>query len=316
MTFHDWLKNTSELVERHGAVTGGRIAAQEFGVGVGRRVGQRVNYGTPYWEKGDWDVLVLVDACRHDLMQESAPDYDFVPQEVPATYSPASMSREWLERHIQPEYRGNIEETALVSANAFTRHDWVRDAGWQHLDEVWTHGWSETEGTVLPSEVTDAAISCWRDGDADQMIVWYLQPHAPFLNAEWSRGFDKREIGDGAGTHKSVWRRLRDGELTHDEVWRAYRENLNLALEEVAVLLENLDADNVVLSSDHANCLGEWGVYGHPHYVPVPELKKVPWIETTARDQQTRLPEQSPDRGDQTVTDAAVEKRLADLGYV
>lgn len=314
MSLGDWVReHLIGGVREHGLRRGGRFAAQELAIGAGRRLGKHVNYGEPYWER-DWDVLIMLDACRHDLMQEVAPAWGFLPDDIPATTSPASMSEEWLERHLQPRYAEDIAETALISANAFTRHDWVADAGWAEFDEVWKHSWSDAEGTVLPRPVTDAAIRTWRDTDAERMIVWYLQPHGPFVEAEWSQGFEKREIGNGAGIHKSVWRRLRDGDLTREQVWSAYRDNLQYVLEDVALLLENLAAEDVVITADHANCLGEWGVYGHPKYVPQPTLKRVPWVDVDAADLQTHDPAPAPEQAG--VSDAVVEERLADLGYV
>lgn len=313
MTFSDWIKSSWSHIDTHGPLRGGRIAAQEFGVGIGRRLGKRVNYGKPYWGR-DWDVLVLLDACRHDLTQEVAPAWDFLPDTIPATYSPASMSEEWLDHHVKPEFKEEIQETALISANAFTRQDFVQNADWGVLDEVWNHSWSHDEGTVLPRPVTDRAIQTWRDGETERMIVWYIQPHSPFIKHDWSEGFEKNEIGEGKGVHKSVWNRYRDGELSREQLWGAYRDNLNYALEDVELLLENLDAENVVISSDHANCLGEWGVYGHPPYVPAPSLKRVPWIEVDATDEQTHTPTSTPT--DSTVSESDVDDRLAALGYV
>ena len=317
MTFTDWLKQSRELITEQGLRRGGRLAATEFGVGVGRRVGKRINYGQSFWERGDWDVLVLLDACRWDLMKSVSDNWPFIPDDVPSVYSPASMSEEFLERHLADEYQEEINRTALVAANAFTRHDWVREAGWPHLDEVWTHSWSEEDGTVLPRSVTDAAIDYWRrdDREADQMIVWYLQPHGPFVNEEWSHGFDKAEIGNGAGIHKSVWNRYRDGELSREKLWNGYRRNLEYALEDVQLLLRNLDAENVVISSDHANGLGELGVYGHPKYVPAPPVKRVPWVDTTATDEQGYDPEYQTRSEEPETSDMSVDDRLAALGY-
>ena len=316
MTFTDWLSESRELISEQGLARGGRLAASEFGVGVGRRVGQRVNYGESFWDR-EWDVLVLLDACRHDLMQSVADDWDFLPADVPATYSPASMSEEFLERHITADRQDEINSTAMIAANAFTRHDWVADAGWAHLDEIWRHSWSKSDGTVLPRPVTDAAIDHWRsdDREADRMIVWYLQPHGPFVTEDWSHGFDKSEIGDGAGIHKSVWNRLRDGELSREQLWGGYRRNLEYVLEDVQLLLQNIDAEDVVISADHANGLGEWGVFGHPKYVPAPAVKRVPWVETTATDGGGYDPEYQARYDSADDSALSVDDRLEALGY-
>lgn len=320
MTLNDWVRESVDGLREHGLLTGTRFAVEEFGVGFGRRLGQRLNYGRPVWEH-NWDVLVILDACRWDLMQAVSPAWEFLPDEVPATYAPASMSEEWLERHVDPGYNQEIEQTAMVTANPFTRNDWVRNADWTLLDEVWTHSWDDEHGTILPRSVTDRAIDHWRtckppdDHPTEQMIVWYLQPHAPFIDTDWSEGFDQREIGNGGGVEKSVWYQYRDGDLSRQQLWDAYRKNLNHVLQDVELLLENIAAENVVITSDHANCLGEWGVYGHPKYVPVPTLKRVPWVETTACDFETHEPAAAPDE-EPSVSDADVDDRLRDLGYL
>jgi hypothetical protein len=313
MTVADWLRESRDDIRTHGVLSGAKFAAQEFAVGAGRRLGQRLNYGDRVWNR-DWDVLVLLDACRHDLMQEAAASWSFLPDDVPAMYSAASMSEEWIERHTEPAYRDAMAETALVSANAFTRSDRIRADDWAALDEVWKHSWSDDYGTVLTRAVTNQAIHQWRHGRQDRMIVWYLQPHAPFVHADWSHGFETAKIGNGEGYSRSIWHQYRDGDLSRDTLWAAYRENLDYALADVELLLENLDA-SVAISSDHANCLGEFGIYGHPKYVPAPSLKRVPWVETEAVDERTHAPNASVE-ADTDLESGEVTSRLRDLGYV
>ncbi|WP_143165319.1 alkaline phosphatase family protein [Halobaculum gomorrense] len=52
-------------------------------------------------------------------------------------------------------------------------------------------------------------------------------------------------------------------------------------LDAVEVLLDNVKG-KVAVTADHGNAVGEWGVYGHPAYVPVPAVKRVPWAVTSA----------------------------------
>ncbi|WP_053772543.1 hypothetical protein [Halorubrum tropicale] len=88
--------------------------------------------------------------------------------------------------------------------------------------------------------------------------------------------------------------------------------NLRLALDEIELLLENVEAETVVITSDHGNALGEWLVYGHPPTMPMDCLRVVPWIETTAADRGEYEPEIEP--GVDHETDR--EEQLAALGYV
>lgn len=314
MSLHDWIRNSKRRYKDQGVVRATERSAIEFLIGGGRRLGRVANFGTVVWEH-DWEVLVVLDACRYDLMTEVAPSWDCLPP-MRSTYSAASASYEWLQRHTREEYGDEMAGTMLIAANAWTRDDCVHADDWAALDELWTHSWSDEEGTVLPRPVTDSAIHHWRrrdDYDAERMIVWYLQPHSPFVEADWSEGFESDEIGVDAGGSKNVWNRYRDGTVSREEIWRAYRDNLEYVLEDVALLIDNLDAE-VTITADHANCLGEWGIYGHPPWVPAPVLKRVPWMELSATDEHTYDPAYDrPDR--QTISDEQVDERLDALGY-
>lgn len=61
------------------------------------------------------------------------------------------------------------------------------------------------------------------------------------------------------------------------EVWEAYRGNLKLVIEEENKLTEELEG-KVVLTSDHGNCIGKYGIYAHPPGLRVKELVKVPGV--------------------------------------
>jgi hypothetical protein len=84
------------------------------------------------------------------------------------------------------------------------------------------------------------------------------------------------------GEPNGVFGRLRYGELDHETAWKAYRETLLVVLEEVTTLLRSVDAERVVITSDHGNAFGEWGFYGHPMHMPFSVLREVPFVATSA----------------------------------
>ncbi|WP_199180611.1 hypothetical protein [Haloferax marisrubri] len=301
-----------------GARRAALVSANEFWVGGLRRLGHVWNYGTPVYER-DWDVLLLLDACRYDLMRDVAAggDYPFL-EAMESVYSAASMSSEWMEKNFADEYDSEVANTAYVSGNPFSRElDGDRFA---RFDEVWRYGWDDDFGGIPPRRVTDRAIAAGREGDYDRLIVHYMQPHVPFRempdtsSVNWGDPEENFGVKRGAeGEERGIWHRYRDGDLAHDAVWDAYRDNLEWVLDDVALLLENLDADTAVISSDHANAMGEWWCYGHPDYAPVPALKRVPWVETTGTDERTYEPTLEPD--EEQLNDDEVSDRLEALGY-
>jgi len=66
------------------------------------------------------------------------------------------------------------------------------------------------------------------------------------------------------GSKTDVWHRLFRGKVELEQVINAYRENLCLVLDEVEQLVQNFDAEDVMITADHGQAFGEAGIYGHP----------------------------------------------------
>ena len=94
-------------------------------------VGKRLPYGTNVYER-EWDVLVVLDACRADLLAAVEPEIGFL-DSVESMRSVGSSSSEWLEN----TFEGNSESarTVMVTGNTWT--DRYLDADtFAALDEV------------------------------------------------------------------------------------------------------------------------------------------------------------------------------------
>lgn len=268
--------------------------------------------GTNVFER-DWDLLVVLDGCRVDALREVADEYDFL-DEVGSVRSVGSQSKEWLARTFTPEYEDQIASTAYVTANVFTDEVFgestndrrTNPANWTTLDrdrlgdlvELWRSDWDDEVNVVPPEGVTDATISVARDGSFDRVVAHYMQPHEPFIA--------------GDEPIRDVWPKLQQGDLDEERARSAYRDNLRLVLDSVERLLENVDAPETVITADHGNAFGEWGIYGHPIGFPHPVVKKVPWARTEAVDRRTHTPEWEGETDDASEDVAA---RLEALGY-
>lgn len=75
------------------------------------------------------------------------------------------------------------------------------------------------------------------------------------------------------GRSRSVW-----GPPVYGRGWDSL-----VVSNDLETLLETVDADRVVVTSDHGNTIGECGTFGH-HGVPLDVLRRVPWVETDATD--------------------------------
>lgn len=285
----------------------------------------RIKFGTNVYEY-DWDLLIVLDACRVDTLREVADEYEYI-DSIDTIWSVGSQSDEWMAKTFTSEWREEIAKTRYLTGNGHTEYVFEnRDypptnntipfdfSAWKTVDEssfyeienVWRTNHDEKYGVVLPSTLTDYAIVAGRDGGHDRMIVHYMQPHLPYIGKALTEGRSPTEI------ERRGYELLEEGTATRDEVYPLYRETLRAVLDEVAVLLENVDAEKAVITADHGEAFGEGFAYGHPEGFLHPTVKRVPWIELTATDERTR----DPDVDDSGKEEIDVKDHLRDLGYM
>ncbi|MFQ3286057.1 MAG: hypothetical protein ACI9TI_001908 [Natronomonas sp.] len=302
MGFDDWVSVSAEKIRKKGIEGLGDVAYDLY-TGLWW-LAWPLPRGTNVYER-EWDLLVVLDACRVDLLQSVADEYDFL-GDIERVESVGSMSKEWMAKTFTDEHANEVAETAYVTSNVFSERMLDADR-FETLEEVWRDGWDGTADTVLPRTMTDRAIRIARENDPDRLIVHYVQPHHPFVDLD--AGFDADPFGPALSD--TVVDALRKGKIDRERFWRAYQDNLRLALDDVELLLSNVDAERVAITADHGDALGEWGIYDHPVGCLHPAVRTVPWATTTATDRDTHDPEI-----DREVDDSDVEDRLQALGYV
>lgn len=300
-------------------------------LGIFYTVTSRYDPGLNIYEQ-DWDLLLILDACRVDALREVASEYDFV-EDVESVLSVGSTSHEWMSKTFIDSFEQEISETAHVTANGYSYKTFVEGErppsggdspfGWPKWNVVdnsafaefhmlWQENHNERLGNVPPRAVTDHAINVSRRSDTDRLLVHYVQPHAPYIRRAIEEDDTPTPIeSDPIGA-------LRRGEATKEQIWGLYLDNLRLVLDEVELLLANVDAETVVITSDHGEAFGEHGAYEHPDGFPLAEVKRVPWVETTGSDQKTYTPDTdlSTNRSSGEDLNDHLEEHLHDLGYV
>jgi hypothetical protein len=220
----------------------------------------------------------------------------------------ASSSITWIDRTFTEEYQDEVNRTAYVTANPYSRDLDPRD--FQILDEVWKYGWDDEIGTVPPRNVTDRGIQTMREHSPDRLILHYMQPHFPSIPDQLAEGINIDSFGE---ERASVWSRLESDEISYERVWNSYKKNLSYVLDDIALLLENMNANRVILSADHGNAFGKLGIFGHPPNIPIDVLREVPWVVTTAKDSDKYSP--TLEKNKRAVESKEVQSRLKDLGY-
>jgi len=271
--------------------------------------------GDPVYDE-EWDLLVILDACRTDLWADVAAERNrFGPAETRT--SVGGTSTEWL-AETTDDAGDALRETAYVTGNPYSA-SYVDSGEFALIDEVWRYAWDDDAGTIPARPITDRAIRAGREsGDRfERTIVHYMQPHFPCVpEVEGTTAGSEGIALDRFGEEPiSVWEELRFGQRDPEEVWRAYRANLAYILDDLELLLENVDAERVAVTADHGNAVGEYWLYGHVGGVAHPGIREVPWYETTASDQRTHDPATYETVGHGAEGDAAVAERLQALGY-
>ncbi|MBZ6496601.1 hypothetical protein [Natrinema longum] len=197
-------------------------------------------------------------------------------------------------------------------------YEWSASDHISNVFDVWKTGWDDDLGTVPPDSLGDAFRNNPEAVErAERTVIHYMQPHAPYLSRgkgqklkQIQKGIRKQEEaeqsdGEGGGTLSSLgdtirpkventlegselaqkaglWLELDPADLvkngTREAALALYEENLRIALESVADLVEELDG-RVVVTADHGEAFGEEGVWEHHIETHIPPLMEVPWLE-------------------------------------
>lgn len=266
------------------------------------------SHPSDYIYEHEWDLMVVLDACRLDLLQSVKSEYSFIGS-VDQFDSPASHSVGWIKENFSEKYADIISNTAYITGNPHT--DKINEEiDFEYLYEGWKHAWDKSLGTVPPRPLTDKTIDYCRAESPDRTIVHYMQPHAPFIS-DGELIFERYVDRSEDGRYSTEWPAFQRDEIDIDEFWQGYQDALRCVLDDVALLLENVNANRVVITADHGNSLGEKGIYEHPPGVPLSSLREVPWVKTAATDTNSY----EPDRSSTADSNISVEEKLEALGY-
>ena len=310
--FRNWKSETVRRVNGHGIRCASTWLFWHFSHDIPKKIFLTEGYpdGVPIFNL-DWDILIVLDACRLDLMNRTIRDYEWA-QEQGSIRSVAGDSSTWMVRNFDKKYKNKISKTAYLTANphskkVFNKPEVISPNDFEILEEIWKNEWDHKNGTVKPSKVTDYGIKVNRHIEPEYMILHYMQPHFPSIPDPIGSSIDLNDMS----WDWSIWERLKNGEISANRIWQAYKKNLEYVLDSINTLLNNTTAERVLITSDHGNAMGERGYFGHGNY-PVSAVAEVPLIKTSATDHQTRYPEIAINSQS---GDYDVQERLKALGY-
>jgi len=146
----------------------------------------------------DWDVAVILDACRYDYFKTFYRYY--FEGELRRVLSKGSCTPEWFRKTFTSKYN----DVVYVSANPFINSSPYVIKGccakkhFYKVIDVWAKHWDSELGTVLPKNVNRYLLKILDRYKGKRIIVHYLQPHAPYLSPKYFViGFNLPDVSKG-----------------------------------------------------------------------------------------------------------------------
>jgi hypothetical protein len=225
-------------------------------------------------DRVDWDVLILLDACRYDVLSDIAET-----AVVESVRSPASATPEFLSKASQ---RGVFNGSVYVSANPQVESVEL-GSDVQHV-HVYSDHWDEHLSTVRPDPVYEQVFEA--AGQGRPVVAHTLQPHYPHICEIGERtvpvpnGVHPAAHGSTAVEGAGFQAMLASGRIPLGKARRSYEASTRFAWRKASSVAARLAADGnrVVVSSDHGVLFGEYGLVEHPVNVRLPKVEEVPWV--------------------------------------
>lgn len=225
---------------------------------------------TSIFQSGDWENLIILDACRYDKYNELR-DY-----EVESRTTLGSTSSQYVQRSFTEE---DYDDIVYINGNGFLTDTKLeeligqKDIFHAKFDTI-EEKWDDKKGTVQPEKIVEDALTAEKLFPDKKKIIHFIQPHYPFLNNDFSH-LDHHHLENQLNNVLELAER---GLVSQEEIEKAYEENLEIVLEHAEKLSDKMGGKTVI-TADHGELLGEKGLYSHPDSSNAKKLRKVPWDE-------------------------------------
>ncbi len=258
----------------------------------------------------DWDVLIILDACRYDYFKKNYKD--FFKGKLKKKESLGRATTEWFKKNFKV-YRDDI---VYISGNPYLNSKVKIDGilasnNFHKVVDVWDFGWDHKNKTVKPEEVSKSYLKVRSSYPDKRFVLHYMQPHFPYIKL--SETEPESRINTKARTNAPensitifigdilqrfhITRKLKNkirevlntpypNQMVYilekynlEKLREEYEKNLLLALKDISKLIQEIKK-TVVITSDHGEMLGEHGKFGHSeNYKRYKELVEVPYLE-------------------------------------
>lgn len=214
----------------------------------------------------DWDVAIVLDTCRPEWLDKIKSDYDFL-DDVETIRSVGGRTSEWVSRTFR---KATSVDEPIVYIYGSKYGDATSNI--ENINPMRV----ECDRFKYPpaNQITDRALeSIYNNKDA-KVVVHYAQPHFPVFENDDESSREKVNIinGTNQAMQKSYVTSGRDIEYIEG----LHIKNLQYVMEEVENLINSIKHEDIILTADHGQSLGEKFIFGHPHGCRHDAVRNVP----------------------------------------
>jgi len=246
----------------------------------------------------EWDILILLDACRYDYFKRVNPYHGVLTQFDQGCIG----TKQYMQMNFQNRDCSNI----VFINHLISFKKWLDERSFYkviYVDKVY---WDNNFGAVFPEPITKVALEAIKKYPTKRFVVHYQQPHLPFLDRgrEIVKLRTKKEIeytNNIIGAIAKYLNRMKNifppipfwyleklfgknagiGEIFFDEGWdglkKSYTYNINRVLKAVEEIVK-LKNKKIVITSDHGKVIGEYLQFSHGFWKHK-LVTTVPWFE-------------------------------------
>lgn len=292
----------------------------------------------------DWDIAILLDACRYDFFSELHSFSGTLEYRI----SKGRRTPEFLRKNFGNDL---FHDIVYVTANPNVSH--IVKGQFHAIVPVWDYGWDNELKTVPPDKMVEETKNAASEYPNKRIISHFMQPHQPYIGEmrdklgahsgnlsvkrtaldnlsvenedrgneriSWTLNSENKRQEGNAVPHISAL--LNAGIVDIELVMEAYLENLAIVLDSVEELLKSLEG-RIVVTADHGELFEESllpilpinKTYGHNTLLHRPLLVKVPWLIISSGDRRPVRSDASEavDKRD----DSDIKEKLRHLGYI
>jgi len=234
----------------------------------------------------EWDILIILDACRYDTFEEVYKKILKRKGELKKAKTFSNGTKEWMDGNIK-----GMDCSDIIYIDPIIMFDmWLPNNTFFEVDRVWKYGWNYYYGTILPRQMTDSALKQMKKHPNKRIIVHYHQPHPPFLDPAFRKivknivtpelvinimsGKVENKTNDLSNCIQRQMMRVLGSErawkcmiklgiephgmgytykyLGMDKIIEAYKQNMMMALNSINRIISKSNGSKIVISSDHS----------------------------------------------------------------